>query len=116
MFLFAQAAETIAVAAAQLLGGMPDEQRQAEAFVERELANHNTELCNRLILRLKRTVDVNEGGVWVRKYCVVLSVEYHRRFFTTMRAFSGAPVVFHGGESHAMHLLSSRLEAMRTEN
>lgn len=63
--LFAQAAETIAVAAAQLLGGMPDQQREAEDFVQRELANHSTDLCNRLVVGLKCTVDVNEGGIWV---------------------------------------------------
>lgn len=72
LLLFCQAAETIAVAAAQLLGGMPDQQSEAEAFVETELANHNTDLCNRLTERLKRAVDVNEGGVWVREKNLLL--------------------------------------------
>lgn len=100
VFLLAQAAETIAVAAAQLLGGMPDQQREAEAFVETELANHDTGLCTQLILRLKRAVDVNDGGVWVSDDFVsvfMLSVGSHADF-GTMRAFSGAPVGFHGNE------------------
>lgn len=65
--IFGQAAEAIAVAAAQLLGGMPDQQREAEAFVGTELANDNMDLCNQLVVRLKRTVDVNEDGVWVSR-------------------------------------------------
>lgn len=68
VLLCAQAAETIAVAAAQLLGGMPEQQREAEVFVETELANHNMDLRNQLLVRLKRTVEVNEGGVWVSMF------------------------------------------------
>lgn len=106
--IFGQAAEAIAVAAAQLLGGMPDQQREAEAFVGTELANDNMDLCNQLVVRLKRTVDVNEGGVWVSRVVwsvgVLGRIRYHEKCCGTMKVV--APAI-HGKERCPQHAVSA---------
>lgn len=60
-----QAAETIVLVAAMLYAGTANQQKEAQAFVEADLSMHDKEVSEGLIEKLKGTVKIDEGDVWV---------------------------------------------------
>lgn len=94
-----KATETLILAAAMLRGGTSSQQKEAEAFVEAELAKHNKQRSDRFIKGLKSAVKMDGDGVLVstrvrrgRRYVGTAVWQNAPRILLYLRRGGGSPM------------------------